>query len=114
MKQLGYCTALVLLVLTIVACGKKEEQSEVVPPGFCKTDAECQPGADRQNADQADLRRKLSAQGVHDQYLPCGPYKSTKAPNGFWEVTHDTTGCPPTAGQQDLYPDVRKLSKPQR
>jgi len=74
-----YLLAVVLLALAVAACGKKEEP-EVVPPGFCKTEAECQPVADRQNAYQDQLREKLMAQGVHEQYLPCGKYKITKAP----------------------------------
>src|SRR5580693_9911024 len=102
-----YLFAVALLALAVGACGKKEEP-EVVPPGFCKTEAECQPVADRQNAYQNDLRQKLAHQGVHDQYLPCGPYKVTKAPNGFWQVTRETAGCPATASQQDPYPDPSK------
>ena len=101
----------VLVSLSIVACGKKEEESESVPPGFCKTETECQPTADRQNAYQEELRQKLVAQGVHEQYLPCGNYKPKKAPNAYWNVTRDTTGCPPTASQQDPHPDLGKAKK---
>jgi hypothetical protein len=100
-------TVALLPVLAMAACGKKEEQ-EVVPPGFCKTEAECQPVADRQNAYQDQLREKLMAQGVHEQYLPCGKYKTTKAPNGYWNVPRETAGCPATASQQDPHPDPSK------
>ena len=110
MKHLGH-TAVVLLALTLTACGKKEEESEVVPPGFCKAEAECQPTADRQNQTQEQLRQDLMAQGVHEQYLPCGKYKTVKAPNGFWQVTRDTAGCPPTASQQDPHPELGKAKK---
>ncbi len=113
MKHLSYVFA-VVLVLTIVACGGKKEETEGIPPGFCKTEAECQPMADRQNTYQNDLREKLLSQGVHDQYLPCGTYKPTKAPNGYWSVTRDTNGCPPTASQQDPLPDLGKAKKSTR
>lgn len=103
--------AVALLALAVAGCGKKEEESEAVPPGFCKTEAECQPMADRENARQEELRQKRIAQGVHPQYLPCGTYKPNKAPNGFWNVTWDTAGCPPTASQQDPHPDLGKAKK---
>jgi len=104
--------AVLILAVTLAACStKKEEETEVVPPGFCKTEVECQPMADRQNIYQEDLRQKLIAQGVHEQYLPCGKYKTTKAPNGFWQVTRDTTGCPATASQQDPHPDPSKAKQ---
>jgi len=103
--------AVVLLVLTLAACSKKEEETEVIPPGFCKTEAECQPMANRQNTYQEDLRQKLVAQGVHEQYLPCGKYKTTKARNGYWNVIRDTAGCSSTASQQDPYPDLGKARK---
>ena len=106
-----HLTAVVLLVLTLAACSKKDEESEVIPLGFCKTEAECQPMADRQNNFQEELRQKLIAQGVHEQYLPCGKYKATKAPNGYWSVVRDTNGCPPTASQQDPHPDLGKAKK---
>jgi hypothetical protein len=105
------CGVAVLIMLATGACSKKKEESEVVPPGFCQTQAECQPMADRQNAYQDELRQKLIAQGVHDQYLPCGKYESTKAPNGFWQVTRDTAGCPATASQQDPHPDSSKTKQ---
>ena len=98
------CATVIGFVLVTVGCSKKEE-TEVVPPGFCRTEAECQPVADRQQAVQKDLRDRLIAQGVHEQYLPCGSYKATKAPNGFWIVTQDKNGCPATASQQDPHPD---------
>jgi hypothetical protein len=103
-----HLTAVVLVVLVLAACSRKEEETEVVPPGFCKTEAECQPIADRQNAYQHELREKLIAQGVHEQYLPCGKYNATKAPNHYWNVTRDTAGCPVTASQQDPHPDPSK------
>jgi hypothetical protein len=106
-----HLTAVVLLVLSFAACSKKEEETEVIPPGFCKTEAECQPIADRQNQTQEQLRQDLIAQGVHEQYLPCGKYKTTKAPNGFWQVTRDTAGCPATASQQDPHPDPSKAKQ---
>jgi hypothetical protein len=106
-----HLTAVVLLALALTACSKKQEETEVVPPGFCKTEAECQPMADRQNAYQQELRQRLVAQGVHEQYLPCGKHKTTKAPNGFWQVTRDAAGCPPTASQQDPHPDLGKAKK---
>jgi hypothetical protein len=99
---------LLVLALMAIGCGKKEQESEVVPPGFCKTQEECQPTADRQNQAQKTLREKLRAQGVHEQYLPCGPYEASKAPNGFWQVTRNTTGCPANASQQDPHPDLSK------
>ena len=101
----------VFIALTLTACGKREEESEVVPPGFCKAEAECLPTADRQNQTQEQLRQDLIAQGVHEQYLPCGKYKTAKAPNGFWQVTRDTAGCPPTASQQDPHPELGKAKK---
>lgn len=110
MKRFGY-TAVVLLALTLTGCSKKDEESEVVPAGFCKTGAECQPEADRENARQEELRQKRIAQGVHQEYLPCGTYRPTKSPNGFWRVTRDTEGCPPTASQQDPHPDLGKAKK---
>ena len=104
-----YLTAVLMLAVTLAACSKKkEEEAEVVPPGFCKTELECQPMADRQNTYQEDLLQKLVAQGVHEQYLPCGKYTTTKAPNGFWQVSRDTAGCPATASQQDPHPDPSK------
>src|SRR5262249_30173695 len=110
-KQMKRFALVVLLALFVVACGKKEEEDETVPPGFCKTEAECQPTADRQNAYQEELRQKLIAQGVHEEYLPCGTYKPKKAPNGHWNVARDTTRCPPTASQQDPHPDLGKAKK---
>lgn len=104
MKRLGYVAALLVIAAT-VACKTKQNEDEVIPPGFCRTEAECQPLADRQNAYQDDLRQKLTAQGIHQQYLPCGKYRTAKAPNGYSEVTRDTTGCPPTASQQDPHPE---------
>ncbi len=104
--------AVVILTLAVTGCDKKEQESEVVPPGFCKSEAECQPMADRENARQEELRQKRIAQGVHEQYLPCGTYKPTKAPNGFWNVKRDAAGCPPTASQQDPHPDLGKARKP--
>jgi hypothetical protein len=98
----------VLLALALVSCSKKKEETESVPPGFCATQAECQPVADRQNAYQDELRQKLIAQGVHERYLPCGKYQTEKAPNGFWQVARDTAGCPATASQQDPHPDPGK------
>ena len=107
-----YLTAVLILAVTLAACStKKEEEPEAVPPGFCKTEVECQPMADRQNTYQEDLRQKLVAQGVHEQYLPCGKYKTTKAPNGFWQVSRNTTGCPATASQQDPHPDPSKAKQ---
>src|SRR5260370_7716963 len=100
----------VRLVLRVGACSKKEEETEVIPPGFCKTEAECQPMADRQNAYQEELRQKLLAQGVHEQYLPCGKYKTTKAPNSYWNVIRDTTECPYPASQQDPHPNLGKAT----
>jgi hypothetical protein len=67
--------------------------------------------ADRQNKYQEELRQKLIAQGVHEQYLPCGKYTTSKAPNGFWQVTRDTAGCPATASQQDPHPDPSKAKQ---
>lgn len=110
MTNVSYIAVLVL-ALALPGCGKKQDEREVVPLGFCKTAAECQPEADRQNAYQDTLRQKLIAQGVHEQYLPCGKYESTKAPNGFWQVSRDTTGCPATASQQDPNPDLGKTKK---
>jgi len=110
MKHLGY-TAVVLLTLTLVACSKKVQESEAIPPGFCKTESECQPMANRENERQEELRQKRIAQGVHDQYLPCGIYKPTKAPNGYWNIERDPAGCPPTASQQDPHPDLGKAKQ---
>lgn len=93
------------MAVLAVSCSKKEEETEVVPPGFCKTQAECQPMANRQNAYQEELRQKLISQGVHEQYLPCGKYEATKAANGFWQVSRSTSGCPSTASQPDPHPD---------
>jgi hypothetical protein len=110
MKNLSYI-AVVVLALAVPGCGKQQDENEVVPPGFCKTAAECQPTADRQNESQEQLRRDLAAQGVHDQYLPCGKYAVTKAPNSYWSVTKETAGCPATASQQDPHPDLGKAKK---
>jgi hypothetical protein len=106
-----HLTVVVLLVVTLAACSKKEEETEVIPPGFCKTEAECRPMANRRNAYQEELRQKLVAQGVHEQFLPCGKYKTTKAPNGYWNVVRDTAGCPATASQQDPHPDPSKAKQ---
>ena len=108
-----YLTAVLILAVTLAACSKtkEEEEAQIVPPGFSKTEAECQPMADRQNTYQEELRQKLIAQGVHEQYLPCGKYKTTKAPNGFWQVTRDPAGCPATASQQDPHPDPSKAKQ---
>jgi hypothetical protein len=103
--------AVVALALVTAGCSKKKEETETVPPGFCATGTECQPIADRQNAYQEQLRQKLIAQGVHDQYLPCGRYEPTSAPNGFWQVNRNTSGCPPTASQQDPHPDRSKAQQ---
>ena len=105
-----YLAAVLIVVMTLAACSKtnEEEEAQIVPPGFSKTEAECQPMADRQNTYEEELRQKLIAQGVHEQYLPCGKYKTTKAPNGFWQVTRDTAGCPATASQQDPHHDPGK------
>ena len=110
MKTLSY-VAFVVLAFGLMGCGEKQDQSDTVPPGFCKTEAECQPTADRQNQTQDQLRHDLAGQGVHDQYLPCGKYVPTKAPNGYWSVTKDTAGCPATASQQDPHPDLGKTRK---
>ncbi|MGH9823031.1 MAG: hypothetical protein ACREDR_07270 [Blastocatellia bacterium] len=112
MKNLISYAAVLLLAVTPAACSKNKQEGEIVPPAFCQTEAECQPMADRQNAYQEQLRRKLIAQGVHEQYLPCGKYSATKAPNCFWEVTRNAAGCPPTASQQD--PNFGKTKKPAR
>ena len=106
MKHPSY-RAVLILAFVLTACVKKDE-TEAVPPGFCQTQVECQPTADRQNATQQQLEAGLRAQGVHQQYLPCGKYEVTKAPNGFWAVTRYTTGCPSTASQQDPNPDPTK------
>jgi hypothetical protein len=110
MKTLSYM-ACVVLAFALMGCGEKQDQSDAVPPGFCKTEAECQPEADRQNSYQEKLRGERVAQGVHDQYLPCGKYVVSKAPNGYWRVTKDTAGCPATASQQDPHPDLGKARK---
>jgi hypothetical protein len=107
MKPTIWMAAVTLALLT-AACSKKKEETEVVPPGFCATSAECQPIANRQNAYQDELRQKLIAQGVHERYLPCGMYEPTQEPNGFWQVTQNTAACPPTASQQDPHPDPSK------
>jgi hypothetical protein len=112
MKHRSYA-AVVVLVLVLAACGGKKDETEVVPPGFCATQAECQPDADHQNAYEDRLRQERLAQGVHQQYLPCGKYQPTKAPNGFWAVTRDTSGCPPTASQQDPHPDPSRTKQSQ-
>ena len=112
MKHRNY-RAIAVVALVMTGCGGKKDETDVVPPGFCATQAECQPDADRQNAHQDELRQKLTSQGVHEQYLPCGKYEVTKAPNGYWSVTRDTPGCPPTASQQDPHPDVSKAKQPQ-
>jgi hypothetical protein len=108
MRQRGVkffiCGATVISMLTF-CCSKKKEDTGIVPPGFCKTEQECQPLADRQNAYQEGLRQKLTSQGVHEQYLPCGTYEVTKAANGFWEVSRNTRGCASTASQPDPHPD---------
>ena len=106
----GIRTKYILRAITVVAllaasCSKKKEETEIVPPGFCKSQGECQPMADRQNAYQDGLRQKLIFQGVHEQYFPCGKYEVTKAPNGFWQVGRKTAGCPSTASQPDPHPD---------
>jgi hypothetical protein len=111
MRSFGY-VSVVIIACAAVGCGNKEGESEVVPPGFCKTEAECQPTADRENARQDELRQKRIAQGVHEQYLPCGKYVVTKAPNGYWNVTRDAAGCPSTASQPDPHPDLGKAKKP--
>ncbi len=95
--------AVLVLALALPGCGKKQDEREVA--------AECQPTADRENQSQDQLRRDLAAQGVHDKYLPCGKYAATKAPNGYWSVTKETAGCPPTASQQDPHPDLGKAKK---
>lgn len=110
MRYLSYAAG-AILALAIAGCGRKANETEVVPPGFCKTEAGCQPMADRQNAYQNELREKLGSQGVHEQHLPCGKFQVTKAPNGYWSVTKDAAGCPATASQQDPHPDLGKAKK---
>jgi hypothetical protein len=105
--KLGYL-AVGLFSMEICGCGDKKEENEVIPPGFCKTEAECQPEADRENAQEVKLHEERAGQGVHEQYLPCETYKPAKAPNGYWGVTHDGAGCPSTASQQDPHPDPSK------
>lgn len=112
MTHLAYQLVVPLALIGLGACDKKQVESEVVPPGFCMTEVECQPVAVRQNAFQEELRQKLLVQGVHKQYLPCGTYKTTKAANGYWNVVRDTKGCPPTASQQDPHPEQDKIKKP--
>ncbi len=109
-----FVCAVVLLLTVAISCSKKNEDTEIVPPGFCKTQGECQPMADRQNAYQEELRQKLISQGVHEQYLPCGKYETAKAPNGFWQVTRNVSGCPSTASQPDPHPDPshKQLKRP--
>ena len=75
MRSVTY-VAVGVLALTVAACGKKQEETEVVPPGFCKTEAECQPMADRENARQEELRQKRIAQGVHEQRADRGSYQA--------------------------------------
>jgi hypothetical protein len=110
MKRTFWMTVVTFALLT-AACGKKSEETETVPPGFCATSAECQPIADKQNAYQGELRQKLVAKGVHEQYLPCGKYEPRKAPNGFWQVSRDTAGCLATASQQDPHPARSKATQ---
>ncbi|MGC2331187.1 MAG: hypothetical protein WA581_07025 [Candidatus Acidiferrales bacterium] len=110
MKYRSYA-AIVVLASVMAGCRGKKDETEVVPPGFYATQGECQPDADRQNAHQEQLRQKLTSQGVHEQYLPCGTYGVTKAPNGYWSVTRDTAGCPSTASQQDPHPDPSKAKR---
>lgn len=110
MKQ--FLCGMAMLGFVLVGCSKKKE-ADTVPPGFCGTQVECQPEANRQNAYQDRLRQKLVSQGVHDQYLPCGKYAASKAANGFWQVTQETNGCPPTASQQDPHPGKTKDLKQQ-
>jgi|SRR5882724_2172210 len=100
-----FVCATVVLATLVVSCSKKNEETDVIPPGFCKTQNECQPMADHQNAYQEELRQQLISQGVHEQFLPCGKYEVNKAVNGFWRVSRNTAGCPSTASQQDPHPD---------
>src|SRR5260370_42621683 len=72
---------------------------------------ECQLTADVDNHTQEQLREDLMAHRVHEQHLPCGKYKTAKAPNGFWQGTRDNAGCPPTASQQDPHPERGKPKK---
>jgi hypothetical protein len=81
------------------------------PADFCTSKAVCQPVADELNAYQDELREKLIAQGVHKQYLPCGKYKPTKAPKGYWSVRINSAGCPATASKPDPNPNVAKAPK---
>jgi len=110
MKRISF-TAFVLLGFAIGGCKKSTDDDLMIPPGSCRTAAECQPMADRQQAYQDQLRAGRAAQGVHEEYLPCGKYVVSKAPNGFWFVTKDTAGCPATASQQDPYPDLQKAKQ---
>ena len=106
-----YLLAVALLALAVGACGKKEEP-EVVPPGFCNTQTEFQPVPDRHNAYQIQLREQQIAQGIHMSSIsPTGKYKTTKAPNSYWNVTRETAGCPATASQQDPHPDPSKAKQ---
>jgi hypothetical protein len=84
--KLGYL-AVGFFSVAISGCGDKKAENEGVPPGFCRTDAECQPEADRQNAYQNEPRQRLVAQDVvHERYLPCGTYKPANAPNNYRSV----------------------------
>jgi hypothetical protein len=59
--KLGYLTV-GFFSMAICGCSDKKEENEVVPPGFCKTEAECQPEADRENAQEAKLREERAGQ----------------------------------------------------
>lgn len=111
MKKLISLFAISVLI-PIAGCHSERKPPR---PGLYNTKAEAQSEADKVNALTQSERAQAMALGVHDQYLPCGTAKPVHAPNDYWLVQTDKTGCPPTAGQEDPNPQpphVAPKSKP--
>ncbi len=102
MKQL-FALLATLAVIQLTGCHSERKPPQ---PGLYNSQAEAQVEADKVNALTKSDKAQEKALGVHDEYLPCGTAKPVHAPNDYWLVQTDKTGCPATAGQEDPHPDI--------